>query len=298
MGKKLSYRSNLHRRALSRVVQRWQEAAELSGGELADRAGWSGAKMSLLLNAHQSMSEADFLTLAMILKADPVLRDRGLCSVRASVGQADAGQNGLKWTLADLEAEAQELRIYASETVPPLLRTSAYDDLVWSSLPTAVQACHERYDNELRHATLGKLAERPHRRVHVVFADAVLRHLAVLQEIGADQLAWLVKLAELDNVTLQVALDAGRPVAGSGFTLLSFLEDRFEDVVHVEQLHGVEWLERAAERMAYEVTLDHLTRAVLSAENSVELIADRLLEIKGISSRWQFGSARSNRPRS
>lgn len=284
MGTKLNYRANLHRRALSRVVQRWQEAAELSGSELADRAGWSGAKMSLLLNAHQAMSEADFLTLAMILGADPVLRDRGLASVRASLGQADAGQTGLKWTLADLEAEAQELRIYAPETVPPLLRTTAYDDLVWSSLPAAVQACHERYDNELRQATLDKLAERPHRRVHVVFGEAVLRHVAAIPGIGADQLAWLVKLAELATVTLQVVRDAERAIAGGGFTILSFLEDRFEEVVYVEQLHKVEWLEGAEERAVYGAAFERLAFAAMVAEETAELIADRLLEIKGIAS--------------
>ena len=261
---KLNYRANLHRRALSRVVRRWQQAAELSGGELADRAGWSGAKMSLLLNAHLAMSEADFLTLAMILGADPVLRDRGLASVRASTGHADAGQNGLKWTLADLEAEARTLCVYAPDVVPPLLRTTAYDDLIWLSLPGVVQDCHERYDNELRQTTLDKLAERPHRRVDVVFAEAVLRHLAALQDIGADQLAWLVKLAGLDNVTLRVARDTDRAACGGGFTILSFLEDRFEDVVYVERLHGAEWLESAQDRVAYGAVFERLTSAPLA----------------------------------
>lgn len=273
MGKKLSYRADLHRRALSRVVQRWKEAAELSGAELADRAGWSGATMSLLLNAHHAMTEVHFLTLAMILKADPVLRDRGLSSVRASLGQGDAGQNGLKWTLADLEAEAQTLCIYAPATVPPLLRTIAYDDLMWSSLPTTVRACHERYDNELRQATLEKLAERPHRRVHVVFAEAVLRRLAALQDIGADQLAWLVKLAELDNVTFQVMRDDEQLVAGGGFTILSFLEDRFENVVYVEQVHRVEWLEQAEDLTVYETIFNRLAFAALAAKQSTEAIA-------------------------
>lgn len=242
-------------------MQRWQQTAELSGGELAARAGWSGATMSLLLNAHHTMTEAHFLTLAMILGIDPVLRDRGLASVRASLGQADAGQNGLRWTLADLEAEAQTLCIYAPGTVPPLLRTTAYDDFVWSSLPTAVQACHERYDNEQREATLDMLAERPHRRVHIVFAASVLRQLETLQDIGADQRAWLVKLAELDNVTLQVVRDSERPVAGGGFTLLSFLEDRFEDVVYVERLHKVEWLEGIEERTIYRTVYSELAFA-------------------------------------
>ncbi|MGZ3144334.1 DUF5753 domain-containing protein [Lentzea chajnantorensis] len=273
MGKKLNYRANLHRRALSRVVLRWQEAAELSGGELADRAGWSGAKMSLLLNAHQAMSEADFLTLAMILKADPVLRDRGLTSVRAALGQADAGQNGLGWTLAELEAEAQTLRIYVSDTVPPLLRTTAYDDFIWSSPPVAVQTCHKRYDKDQRQATLDMLAERLHRQVQVVFAETVLRHLAALQDIGADQLAWLVKLGELDNVTLQVVRDEDRTAFGGSFTILSFLEDRFEDVVHVEQLHGVEWLEGAEDRVVYRTVFDRLAFAALAVDNATEMIA-------------------------
>jgi hypothetical protein len=272
MGKKLNYRADLHRRALSRVVQRRQEAASLSGAELADRAGWSGAKMSLLLNAHQPMTEADFLTLAMILKVDPLLRDSGLVSVRASAGQPDVGQNGLKWTLADLEGEAQTLRIYTPDVVPPLLRTPAYDDSVWVSLPPAAQARLDRYDDELRQATLNKLAERPHRRVHVVFGEWVLRHLGTLQDIGRDQLAWLVKLAELDNVTFQVVRDAAPAVIGGAFTILSFLENRFDDVVYVEQAHKREWVEGAEDRAVYGAMFDRLASSGLAAERTAELI--------------------------
>lgn len=269
---KLRYRAGLHRRALSRVVNGWREAAAMSGADVAVAAGWSTAKMSMLLNAHQPMSEADFLTLAMIFKGDPLVRDRGLHSVRTASAQCGDSWGGLTWTLAELEAEAQELRVYTLATVPPLLRTPAYDDAIWSSLPAAVQQRHERYDDELRQATLAKLVERPHMRMHVVFAHHVLRRVAALDEIGGDQLSWIVNLAELDNVTFQVERDVGPPVAG-GFTMLSFLEDRFEDVVYTEQLHGVEWLEPAAERLVYEEAFVQLTDGAMGGDRSLEFIA-------------------------
>jgi hypothetical protein len=55
---------------------------------------------------------------------------------------------------------------------------------------------------------------------------------------------------------------------------LSFLEDRFEDVVYVEQVHGVEWLEAADEGAAYEETFAALERVALMAGVSVGVIAD------------------------
>ncbi len=166
--------------------------------------------------------------------------------------------------------------------MPPLLRTTAYDDLLWSSLPAVVQAHHERYDHEQRQASLDMLAERPHRRVQVVFGERVLRRLAVLQDIGADQLAWLVKLAELDNVTLQVVRDVDRPVAGGGFTVLSFLEDRFEDVVYVERAHGMEWLEGTEERTMYRTIYSELAFAERASPMTgvpVGTIAETLLRL-------------------
>lgn len=71
-----------------------------------------------------------------------------------------------------------------------------------------------------------------------------------------------------------------RPVGGalapacSSFSVLSFREDRSDDVVYVENLHGGTWLEDECEREPYTQPFKRLTKSALSAEEPIELIAN------------------------
>jgi hypothetical protein len=273
MAARLDYRANLHRRALSRVVQRWRDAAGLSGGELAIAAGWSAAKMSMLLNACQAMSEADFLTLAMLLKADPVLRDRGLHSVRDASGQGEAGRKGLKWTVADIEAEAAELYVLAGDLVPPLLRTQAYDEAVQAA---QIAGCGPVYTAAERDAVLAQLSAAITLRVHLVLGEGAVRRLVGGKKVMRDQLLWLMRLAELTNVTVQVLPDVIGAYAGMGpsFTCMSFVQRQFDGIVCVPQLREPIWSEAADEIAFYEQTFAAASEAGLSEEASIVLLLD------------------------
>jgi hypothetical protein len=281
-----NYQANLDRRAVSRALQAWRRAADdMTNAALAAAGGWSGAKMSMILNAVSPISEADLLTLAMILKADPVQRELAYNSVqRARSPREWDGRPCLGWGLDELEAEAIELRMVAGELLPPLLRTQAYDGAVHAA-QAAVLAEHRRpYRHELRQATVTRLGDVTPLRLHVVLNEAALRRMVGGAQVMADQLVWLVQLCGMESVTMQVVPNmlGAFPGLGWSFTCLSFLERQFEDVVAVELPHGTTWLEQEEERVPYEHTFLKLQEVALPLAESVELIAERQLELRAM----------------
>jgi len=229
--------------------------------------------MSMLLNACQAMSEADFLTLAMILKADPVLRDRGLHSVRNASGQYEAGRKGLKWTLADVEADAAELCVLAGDLVPPQLRTPAYDEAVRAA---QIAGCGPAYTAEEREAVLAQLFAAVPLRIHLVLGEGAVRRLVGGEKARRDQLLWLMRLAELANVTVQVLQDGMGAYAGMGlrFTCMSFVERQFDGIVYVPRLREPLWGETPDEVAFYERTFAAAAEAALPQEASIALLLD------------------------
>src|SRR5688572_14450222 len=127
----ITNRAKLQRRALSRAIRGWREVTGMSGFELSKKAGWSSAKMSMMQNAACPIFADDVLVLAMILGIDEAARRLAYNSAnRAHRPTAwdyeNPGAPLLDWTLDELEAEAAEIRIVATETLPPLFRAQAY----------------------------------------------------------------------------------------------------------------------------------------------------------------------------
>lgn len=272
-----NYQANLDRRAVSRALEAWRGETDLTSTALAAAGGWSAAKMSMILNAVSPISEADLLTLAMILKADPVQRELAYNSVqRSRQPQNWDGRPCLGWGLDELEAEAIELRIVAGELLPPLLRTQAYDGAFHAAQAAVLAEYRRPYSHELRQATLTRLGDVTPLRVHVVLSEAALRRTVGGAQVMVDQLLWLVQLCGMENVRMQVVLDCfgAFPGLGSNFTCLSFLERQFENVVAVELPHGTTWLEQEEKRAPYEHTFLKLQEMALAEEESVELVAD------------------------
>lgn len=274
------YRANLDRRAVSRAIEAWRrEADDMTVTALAAAAGWSIAKMSFLLNAVTAISEADLLTLALILKATPADRELAHSTLlRAKRPEAWDGRPCLGWGLDELEAEAHELRIVAGELLPPLLRTQVYAGAVRAAQAMVLSEHRRPYSHQLREQTLGHLLDAVPLRVQVVVSEAALQQVVGSPKITADQLLWLLQLMGLPSVTVQVVPYTLGAVPGPGFSFscMSFLERQFDDVVAVELLHETRWLEAEEEREPYEHTFLKLQDVALSEVESVDFISERL----------------------
>jgi hypothetical protein len=110
--------------------------------------------------------------------------------------------------------------------------------------------------------------------------EAVIWEPALRQEVGGPsvmggQLERLLGLAKLPNVTVQVLpLGSGaHPALGSSCTVLSFVEEHYEDVAYVESLTQGIYVEDPADVAVYRVTLAALRKVALDPDRSVALIA-------------------------
>ncbi|WP_143466532.1 Scr1 family TA system antitoxin-like transcriptional regulator [Lentzea kentuckyensis] len=99
-----------------------------------------------------------------------------------------------------------------------------------------------------------------------------------------DQLVWLIDLAQCTNVEIQVARhSAGRLATASSFSILTFREDRFDDIVYIENPHSSIWLEDKEAREPYALIFDRLAEDALSVEDSIEHIVEALHLLQAIS---------------
>lgn len=276
--------ANLQRRALSRAIRGWRKASGMSGVELSTKAGWSSAKMSMMQNAACPIFADDILVLAMLLGIDEATRRRAYNSAnRARRPTAwdyeNPGAPRLGWTLDDLEAESAEIRVVATETLPPLVRTRAYAEALQLGQSVAVES---PYSAKLRDEILTGVMVNGSPRLHLVVTEAVLRRLVGGVVAMTDQLTWLLQLISVPGVTVRVVPDGvgAYPGIGTGFGILSFIEKHFDDVVFVQQLHHELWLETADDRVLYEKTFDRLSDTALPEADSTDFIAVRLLELQ------------------
>ncbi|MDL5204758.1 helix-turn-helix transcriptional regulator [Streptomyces sp. ALI-76-A] len=178
-----------------------------------------------------------------------------------------------------LEGAARIIRSYEPHFVPGLLQTEDYARAVLEA-GTIGQAGGETIE---RHVSLRmarqQLLERqdpPH--LWVIMDETVLRRpVSIRGEVMRDQLDKLLRFAERDRVTLQVAEFAKGPHPGTyaPFSLFRFAEPQLPDMVFTEYLTGALYLDSRKEVATHLEVLDHMSAGAASAERTRELLRER-----------------------
>ncbi|MEU0886062.1 DUF5753 domain-containing protein [Lentzea sp. NPDC005914] len=170
-----------------------------------------------------------------------------------------------------MEAEASYARAVALDVLPPLVRTPEYEAaLRGAQVETVSEQDHRHYSDAHRERVMRHLSKGPSLRLDLVVGEAVLRRPVGGALVMADQLLRLAALAELPGVRMRLVPDEVGAFAGmTSFTLLSFRQDEFEDVVYLDTLHAGTWLEAESERRPYAETFERLASAALPAEDTV-----------------------------
>ncbi|MGW0335002.1 helix-turn-helix domain-containing protein [Streptomyces sp. NPDC003011] len=178
-----------------------------------------------------------------------------------------------------LEGAARIIRSYEPHFVPGLLQTEDYARAVLEA-GTIGQAGSETIE---RHVSLRmarqRLLERqdpPH--LWVIMDETVLRRpVSIRGEVMRDQLDRLLRFAERDRVTLQVAEFEEGPHPGTyaPFSLFRFAEPQLPDMVFTEYLTGALYLDSRKEVATHLEVLDHMSARAASAERTKELLRER-----------------------
>ncbi|MFC0865227.1 helix-turn-helix domain-containing protein [Sphaerimonospora cavernae] len=265
----------VRRRRLGQELRRLRERAELTGDQVAERLGWSAAKVSRIETARTSPRESDIEALLVIYVVDSDQRQELLTLHR------DANRKGW-WeeyrdslpkeytTFLGLEAEAVMARSWEPQVVPGLFQTESYvRAMMESGQRSTLEApggLRSRIEVRIARQEAVLHAENPP-ELSVVMEESVLLRPFGGGEVMREQLRRLVEVSELPHVALRVLpLDAEHPINTGAFSHLKLPE--FHDVVYLEALLGGRLIEDEAIVYRYEVAFDYLETKALDARAS------------------------------
>lgn len=273
----MTYRPTVRGRRLMRELRRLREEKGLTLQDVADRTGWSRARVSRIETGHTRPQHGDVADLLDLYGVPSPDRD-------ALITLAREGRQRGWWTAyADvftgsyvaLEDEAAEIRTWDAQLIHGLLQTEDYARAV-------IKAGRMLDDESLIERRIAArkarqaLLDRPGApSLHAVFDEAVIRRPIGGPEVMADQLGALARATERPNVTIQVLPYEGGAHAGldGRFTILSYPDTIDPDIAYVEGTMGDVYLESAQETEQHRVRFDRIIAAALSPEESARLLA-------------------------
>jgi transcriptional regulator with XRE-family HTH domain len=262
-------------------LRKLREAA----GITPDRAGYeiraSRSKISRVEHGRVSFKErdvADLLTLYGVTDEAERRRMLNLAQHANSQGWWSRYDDVMPdWfeTYVGLEQATSLIRTYELQFVPGLFQTEDYARAVTvlGHRSASAEEIERRVSLRLqRQQVLTRPDATP--RVWAVIDESALRRPLGGREVMRAQLAHLVELAELPQVTLQVMpFDrGGHSAAGGSFSILRFAEPELPDIVYIEQLTGALYLDRLEEADHYREVMNSLSaEAETPAESARQL---------------------------
>lgn len=288
-----NFKSNLQNRAVGRALALWRKESGLSLAEVGERVHWSPAKTSMMQNALVPIVDVDVVALALVYRVSderrkPVLlgAQRARDPLRFDLLSGDASCC-VGWTYAEVEPEASYVQVVALDVLPPVIRTSEYEAALRGVQADAVsEQGHRHYGDAHRKQVMQHLSKGPTLRLDLVVGEAILRRPVGGALVMADQLLRLAAFAELPGVRVWLVPDELGAFAGmTSFTLLSFREDEFEDVVYLDSLHGGTWLEAENQRRPYAETFERLATEALPADETIGRLIEAAQSLKDAADR-------------
>jgi DNA-binding XRE family transcriptional regulator len=175
-----------------------------------------------------------------------------------------------------LEAEARTLRSYEAMVIHGLLQTPEYARAVLKELYPRFTADQIRRMVDLRGERQRRLeAMDPDAPfdLWVIHDESVIRRVTGGPAVMLMQLSHLIAMSERPGVTMQVLpFESGAHAASSGaFSVLEFPERTDVDVVYLETVAGIIFLEKEKDVRERAEVFDRLRAAALSPKASVDL---------------------------
>ncbi|AEW97934.1 MULTISPECIES: helix-turn-helix domain-containing protein [Streptomycetaceae] len=270
---------------LGTQLRKLREAAGISREHAGDAIRGSHAKISRLELGRVSFKErdvADLLTLYGVHDEDERAEYLTLARHANTPGWWYRYGDVLpSWfeTHIGLEEAATLIRTYEVQFVPGLLQTEEYARAVTRLGHPDASAREIERRVDLRMARQKMLAQPEAPRLWAVIDEAALRRPLGGPEAMRDQLTHLLRMAELPNVTIQVAPFSvgGLAAAGGPITILRFQEPDLPDIVYLEQLTSALYLDKPDDIDRYLTVMDRLCAEAAEPRHSVRFIKELLV---------------------
>jgi transcriptional regulator with XRE-family HTH domain len=270
----------VRKRRLCSELRRLREAAKLTCDEVGQQIECTGSRISRIESGRLGIRPGDVRELLEVYgvtgpEADALVllareaRQRGWWQAYSGVMS-----DSLK-TLVGLEAEASSILSYEPFFVPGLLQTEGYARELFRTVRPTPDAEKVHRQTELRMARQQVLVAESPPDLWVVMEEATLRRRVGSAGIMKQQLAHLMVIGEMPNVTIQVVpFDSSVHFGmGSGFVVFGFPNVADTSVAYVESIAGALFMEEEAEINRCSMAFNHLRGAALTDAKSAALIA-------------------------
>jgi transcriptional regulator with XRE-family HTH domain len=274
------------KRALAAELRRVREISGMSGDEVAGLLHWSPSKISRIETNRTGVKGPDLDRLLELYNVDNV-QSRQLTALAKEPeprGWWNAYADSIDPEYAayiSLEASASQIRWWSPEMINGLLQIEDYAselmEIIYGSPPSiSPRTIQDRIDVRLRRQDLLTSPQAKHFTFILDEATLLRRHGSA--QVMRDQLAQLVRVSRLPNVTIRVLAFSGvHPVVNpGGFAILEFTalhQTPISDVVYVERLLSSGFVDDDNEAHQYRLAFERLSESALSPGESSELIA-------------------------
>ena len=265
-------------------LKRAREQARLSLNEAAEVTRLSRHRINHLERGTTPQDPEDITALLTAYEVPAKDIDR----LTTLTGRADQSTWWAPWaavvpdwlkTMVGLEGLAESVFTFQPLNIPGLLQTQEYASAITANSRSIRPDHGERFVG-FRMARTRRLTdqERP-LSLHAVITESALRLAVGPPDVRREQLHHLVAMADLPNVTLQVARpeDGPHPALGGNFVIFGF-GSAARPVVYVELQDGAVYLQDQEQVAAYTMASSDVQRVAMSPEQSRELIASMLTQ--------------------
>lgn len=272
-------------RALAAELRRLRELAGKSGDEVASELAWSASKVSRIETYKTAVKLRDLDRLLTLYRVDDERRAQltALASEPEPRGWWTAYGESIDPDYAvyiSLEHSAASIKCWSAELIHGLLQTEEYAKAIMSvgsGHPTIIPPGEIQRRVEVRLHRQELLTGPDPKEISFVLDESTLLHRFGTPEVMHEQLARLLELSQLPNVTIQVLAFGGPhpiPTPG-GFTVLEFVPvhgTTLGDVVYTEALTRNLFTDEEISTYEYRLAFDRLTAQALNPEDSRALI--------------------------
>ena len=274
----------VRRRELGALLRKLRTEKGLTVEQAADRLLFSMSKLSRMETGHGVATPRDIRDLCDLYGVtDEAERDHMMNLAAEAKRQAWWQSYDLGYaTYVGLEAEAVSISAFQSSVVHGLLHTADYARAGHNGAMPLLSPDQIELQIEAKLTRQRILTRENPPRFSVVLDEAALHRVIGGRRVMAAQLAKILDIAALPNVTVQVLpYEVGaHPAMESNFTILQ-LRDPTPGVVFVEGLIGSTYLERDDDLIRYQMIFRKLESIALGPQGSLDMISRFLHEYKG-----------------
>ena len=274
----------VRRRELGALLRKLRTEKGLTVEQAADRLLFSMSKLSRMETGHGIATPQDIRDLCDLYGVtDGAQRDHMMNLAAEAKRQAWWQSYDLGYaTYVGLEAEAVSISAFQSSVVHGLLHTADYARAGHKGAMPLLSPDQIELQIEAKLTRQRILTRENPPRFGVVLDEAALHRVIGGRQVMAAQLAKILDMAAMPNVTVQVLpYEVGaHPAVESNFTILQ-LPVPTPGVVFVEGLIGSTYLERDDDLIRYQMIFRKLESIALSPQGSLDVISRFLYEYKG-----------------